>query len=167
MSKNIRQIRVAGNIAYVPLTRGYEAVIDADDVQLVSGMNWYACVTPWTVYPARKIRGSTEIRMYNVLIADKPTGFVVDHIDCNGLNNLRSNLRLATPSQNQHNKRRQKNNKSGLKGVSFDKKNKKWLSCICLNGRRYNLGRYQTPEQAHEAYRKAADDMHGHFSRPV
>lgn len=165
MIKNIRQIRIDGNVAYVPLTQGYEAIIDADDAAEVGRFNWYAYVSPWTVYAARRMKNSSELRLHNFLITQRHAGMVVDHIDCNGLNNRRSNLRLATASQNQHNKRRQINNKSGFKGVSFDAKNKKWQTHICYNGTRINLGRHHTKEDAHDAYKAASAKLHGEFGR--
>jgi hypothetical protein len=53
MSINIRTIRIQGNVAYVPLTRGYEAIIDAGDVPLVLERNWTALLAPRTVYAVR------------------------------------------------------------------------------------------------------------------
>lgn len=89
----------------------------------------------------------------------------VDHIDGNGLNNARSNLRLATRSQNQANRGMSKNNKSGYKGVCYDKKGNKWTASIGHKGKRYAIGRYNTPEEAHEAYKAKAKELFGEFSR--
>lgn len=165
MDEAIRQIRIEGNIAYVPLTRGYEAVIDKDDIDLVSGKNWHAIVTPWTVYAARKNKKEGSKSMHSVIFGPLPNGMEIDHIDCNGLNNMKSNLRAASKSQNQRNKKIQKNNSSGFKGVSFDKKNKKWIAFISVKKRAINLGRYRTPDLAHEAYKNAAMRLYGDFAR--
>jgi len=112
--KEIRPIRVEGNIAYVPLTKGYETVIDAADVPLVQGSNWQAFVRP------RNDGGSYPIYAFGItLLRDGPRkrlpmhrvilpvsqGMVVDHINGDGLDNRRCNLRPATHSQNSRNRR--------------------------------------------------------------
>ena len=89
----------------------------------------------------------------------------VDHIDCNPLNNRWDNLRDATRNQNQHNSQIYKTNTSGFKGVYFDKQSGKWKAQISLHGKRHNLGRYQTPEDAYAAYCRAGQTMHGQFFR--
>mgnify|MGYP003383480200 CR=1 FL=1 len=161
-----RPIRVDGDLAYVTLTQGYEAVINASDAPLVAGWNWYAIKDGNTVY-AQRSRPAGErriVRMHRVLMGD-PDGLLVDHRDGDGLNNIRSNLRLATCQQNVHNARISKSNTSGFKGVSWRKTNGKWHAQIRLNGRQRNLGYFQTPEAAHDAYCKASSSLHGEFGR--
>ena len=92
-----------------------------------------------------------------------PECLQVDHIDGNGLNNAFANVRLATPSQNQFNQKKHKNNKSGYKGVSRFRH--KWRAEIKVNGRSQHLGVFDTPELAHMAYAKAAAELHGDFAR--
>ena len=89
----------------------------------------------------------------------------IDHI--NGLrgDNRIINLRLATRSQNTSNREAQKNNKCGLKGVSFEKQTCMWKAQICFNGKNRNLGRFYTKESAHSAYAAAALKHHGEFAR--
>lgn len=82
----------------VSLTRGYEAVVDDEDYDLVSQFKWYANVSGRTVYAERKTR-RVQMSMHR-LILDAPAHLCVDHIDGNGLNNTRANLRLATRQQN-------------------------------------------------------------------
>lgn len=89
----------------------------------------------------------------------------VDHIDSNPLNNRRSNLRLATRAQNGANQRKPSTNTSGFKGVSFHKQRKKWGANIRVNDKLRNLGYFDTPEEAHEAYKKAAVEAFGEFAR--
>lgn len=89
----------------------------------------------------------------------------IDHIDGNGLNNNPANLRLATKSENQHNRGANKNNTSGFKGVSQDKQTKRWTAKIRLHGKRRHLGYHSTPEEAHAAYVRAAEELHGEFAR--
>lgn len=91
---------------------------------------------------------------------------VTDHIDGNGLNNCRDNLRPATYMQNAHNRREYVNNSSGYKGVYWSKKMQKWAAKICANGKQKHLGLFDTPEEAHAAYCEAAasSEFHGEFA---
>jgi len=88
--------------------------------------------------------------------------YMVDHINGDGTDNRISNLREATHSQNQHNRKKSKNNTSGYKGVS--RNNRGWLAQIMLNGKTRCLGTYSTPEDAATAYNTAAKTMHGEFA---
>ncbi|USE78946.1 HNH endonuclease [Cupriavidus gilardii] len=89
----------------------------------------------------------------------------VDHINGNPLDNRRSNLRVCTHAENQLNIGRQRNNTSGFKGVCFDKQAGKFKAAIAYQGRRKNLGLFDTPEAAYEAYCAAAAQLHGEFAR--
>lgn len=93
-----------------------------------------------------------------------PEGYEVDHKDRNPLNNHIDNLRLATPSENQHNRAKSKNSTSGYKGVSWHKSEKKYYVQIKLNYKQYHLGSYDTAEQAALAYNEAAKRLHGEFA---
>lgn len=90
----------------------------------------------------------------------------IDHINGIRSDNRLSNLREATPSQNQANKGMRKDNTSGAKGVTWDKSRGKWLAAIHVNGKRQGLGRYQTIGEAAAAYEAAAEINFGEFSRP-
>ena len=89
----------------------------------------------------------------------------IDHIDGNGLNNAIGNLRLATLSQNQHNRGLPKNSKSGLKGVSYFSKVQRWGAQIVVNGKHHWLGYFDEPNAAHAAYCEAAVRLHKDFAR--
>lgn len=164
-----RPIRTEGAIAIVPRTRGLEAIIDADDAPLAEGYNWYALKDGRTNYAVRKAgrfhsNRNLLIRLHRVILA-APDDMLVDHRDCDGLNCRRANLRLATPTQNAFNRRLALNNTSGFKGVSFCKPKNKWEACIKAGGPLQRLGWFDTPEEAHEAYRKAASSQHEQFAR--
>ena len=90
---------------------------------------------------------------------------VVDHVDNSPLNNRIGNLRAATPAQNSANSKLSKKNSSGYKGVSLRKRSKKWTSQISAVGHYKHLGSFFTPEEAHEAYRRAAIERSGDFAR--
>lgn len=85
----------------------------------------------------------------------------IDHINGNSLDNRINNLREATQQQNMQNKRApQSNNKSGVLGVSFCKKSKKFMAQIGKNGKQKRLGYFVSPKEAHEAYLKAKRELH-------
>jgi len=161
-----RPIRIDGDVAYVPLTKGHEAVINAADVHLVANTNWCVLIEAHTVYAVRTgpRPKQSSIRMHRVIMGE-PVGLQVDHRDGDGLNNRRDNLRVATSSQNAQNQRRSSANLSGHKGVGFHKTSGKWRARIKLNGKRKHLGYFDTPEDAHEVYCKVSAELHGEFGR--
>lgn len=88
----------------------------------------------------------------------------IDHINHITTDDRISNLRAATLSENQGNRRLNKNNKCGYKGVHFFKRTKKWCAQITINKRGKNLGYFDTPELAHKAYMKAAKQIFKDFA---
>jgi hypothetical protein len=165
----IRPIRVVGDVAYVPLTRGYEAVIDAADVPLVEPYNWkakpafnriYAYSSKWDSVNKRKV----EVIMHRI-INGTPAGYATDHIDLDTLNNRRSNLRTATNLENARNKAISPHNTTGYKGVAWDKRIKKWIARIRDGQRQRHLGVFSSPLEAYAAYCQAAKEIHGNFAR--
>jgi len=163
----IRKIHVEGDLAYLPLTKGYNAVIDVADIHLVEGRNWCAFVKSTAVYAIRTdYSGGKKINVYlHRLIMNAPSDLEVDHKNRDGLDNRRDNLRLATTSQNQQNCTRRPTNTSGFKGVCWHKEKKKWHARIMVNGKSHNLGYFMTPEGAHAAYSEASACLHSEFGR--
>ncbi|MBA1156933.1 HNH endonuclease [Microvirga mediterraneensis] len=94
---------------------------------------------------------------------EDPGDSLIDHADGNPLNNCISNLRLASRSDNQRNCKAQ--SAKWPKGVKFDHSRQKFKAHIRVNGRRFESRRYDTPEQAHEAYKAMALKYHGEFAR--
>lgn len=169
MSRELRPIRVEGPFAYVSLTRGYEAVIDALDVPKIEGRNWSALVSPKrkAVYAARVDTHNYKqsmVLMHRV-IAGVSDDMHVDHIDGDGLNNRRANLRECTQAENNLNQGRRSDNKSGFKGVFFDNRSGKWRAEIRRGGTTTYLGFFESPAEGHEAYLAAAEELHGEFRR--
>lgn len=89
----------------------------------------------------------------------------IDHINGDKADNRITNLRLATASQNAHNRTAYSTNRSGFKGVSWNKQCGRWQAGIKLDGRRRHLGYFATAEQAAAAYAGAAHRYHGSFAR--
>lgn len=158
----IRAIRIEGDVAYLTLTRGYEAMIDVADIGLVNNANW-SVFTPNgrnNIYADR--RTPTRALLHRVIM-----GFPdmqVDHINGNGLDNRRCNLRLVTHSQNQMNRNGPtKNRTSGVRGVSFNKAAGKWVAYIQAEGKHIYLGRFVDKDIAIAARVEAAANIHGDF----
>ncbi len=92
-----------------------------------------------------------------------PEASEIDHIDGDALNNRISNLRLATRSENTSNRRVARNTQTGVKGVTVHGNG--YIACIKSKGKRYYLGWFHSIEEAAEARRKAAIELHGEFHR--
>lgn len=161
----LRPVRLDGTLAYVPLTRGMEAVIDAADVWLVERWNWTATAGEGRIYAARytALHGKKFPVFMHRAIVWAPQGRDVDHRDLDGLNNRRSNLRLCTGQQNSWNTRALSRNRTGFKGVW--EREGKFLACLKVDGRTLHLGTFDTPEEAHATYVEYADKHFGEFSR--
>lgn len=95
-----------------------------------------------------------------------PTGKEIDHANGDGLDNRRSNLRIASRSNNMANVGVRANNTSGFKGVSWDRSRSLWGAKIKVNYRAIHLGRFSTAEEAALAYNAAAAFHFGEFARP-
>jgi hypothetical protein len=89
----------------------------------------------------------------------------LDHTFGNKLDNRFEKLRPCTDSQNTHNRKKQKNNTSGFKGVSFHKKSKKWRAQIMIDRKHHSLGLFNNPKEAHRAYCDAALALYKDFAR--
>ncbi|HUW19242.1 MAG TPA: HNH endonuclease [Sedimentisphaerales bacterium] len=146
----------------IPLTRGQFAVVDAEDYPTLSQFTWFAEGTKKNCYAVRKENGKS-IKMHRQ-ITNAPDHLVVDHIDHNGLNNRRSNLRLATFTQNCRNQRRLSHGSSKYKGVHWNKKAKKWAAAIRCDNKTRHLGYFHDEIQAARAYDRAARNYHGVFA---
>ena len=90
----------------------------------------------------------------------------IDHINGVRDDNRFSNLREATPTQNQANKKMRKDNTSGFKGVCWDKSKGKWQSSLSIKGSTRFLGRFDTPEEAYKAFEAASIEVHGEYANP-
>lgn len=165
--KRDQTIRVEGPDAFIPLTQGLEAVIDAADVDLVKPYRWFAGKIGNVVYAFTRFTKSSKERptALHRLLCNPPEELSIDHIDLDGLNNRRSNLRLATTSENSRNTRTRQNNTSGFKGVSWRRDRSRWQVHIRVDGKRLSLGHYVTLEDAASAYAGAAEKYHGEFAR--
>jgi hypothetical protein len=88
---------------------------------------------------------------------------VVDHINGNKLDNRKSNLRICTQQDNCRNRCVQSNNKSGYKGVSFNKEKQKYEACICIDKKTIHLGLFNSAIDAAIAYKNSETKLFGKF----
>jgi len=146
----------------IPLTRGQFAIVDAEDYPRLSKFTWFTEGRPNNYYAVRKENGKS-IKMHRQIL-NAPDHLVVDHIDHNGLNNRKSNLRLATFTQNCQNQRRLSHKTSRYKGVCWNKRSKKWAAAIRCNNKTYHLGYFANELDAAHAYDRAARKYHGEFA---
>lgn len=157
----------------VPLTQGKVALVDDGDYEWLMQWRWQAMKPSnpkrcW--YAARgeyfpDTKKQKTVWMHRFILGlphgKKPH---VDHRDRNGLNNQRSNLRIATHGDNTHNQRIYSTNKSGFRGVFWSKRGNKWQAEIDCNGKTFYLGRFSDVREAAIAYNEAALYHHGEFA---
>ncbi|MGB2866426.1 MAG: HNH endonuclease [Sedimentisphaerales bacterium] len=162
-----RRARYGYAFRRIPLTQGKCAIVDQDDFERLNKYKWYAVKSTNTFYARRTKRAGKKyvfIMMHRDVI-HPPGHFLVDHINHNGLDNRKANLRLATCAQNSYNRiyfRKSKSSK--YTGVSWQKQRKKWIVVIRYNCNNKFIGYFEDEIQAAKAYDKAAKKHHGEFA---
>jgi len=163
-----RKLRFGHPFRRIPLTQGKFAIVDPDDYPALAKHKWRLCKTKGknVLYAERSIRLTngkySRLLMHRRLITPPP-GYCIDHINRNGLDNRRSNLRLATHAQNAWNTR-PRFGSSKFKGICFDKQKRKWRAAIGHNNKRTYLGYFSSERDAAKAYDNAAKIYHASFA---
>ena len=151
----------------VSLTKEQIALVDDKDYEFVSQYKWFAVEVNDGYYAGRKSSrklGKQKTLYMHRLIMDACYSQEVDHINGNGLDNRRENLRLCTHAENMHNRKVTSEGSSKYKGVSWHKSKKKWASRIWLNNKQIHLGYFKDEIEAAQVYNNAALKYHGDFA---
>ncbi len=152
----------------IPLGEGRFTIVEPGDFYRLNKYRWIADGIGESIYAVRNIISANEspkfMRMHREIM-NNPKGFLVDHINCNGLDNRRANLRLATYSQNACNNRKRKNTTSVFRGVSFHTQKQCWGVHLQHQKKRLFLGYFDNEIEAAKTYDAAAKKYHGEFAR--
>ena len=148
----------------INLTQGKYVIVDDEDFEWLNQFKWsylnvgYAVRTRYDKYGKKKM-----IYMHREILK-VPKGFLTDHINFDPLDNRRSNLRIATRGENITHSLPRQSNISGLKGVSFHSKTKKWFARIMVDRKIYSTKYFNSSIEAAEAYNKLAESVRGEFA---
>lgn len=151
----------------IPLTKGKFALITESDqwvckwLWMADGKNRYASRS---AYPNGKHGKIVSLKMHREIL--KPSvGMEVDHINGNGFDNRRCNLREVTKSQNQRWSGKHCISSSRFKGVTWNKKNSKWVAQIHTPPRSRYIGLFEDETEAAKAYDRVALELYGEFAK--
>lgn len=145
----------------VALSRGLVALVDDEDAHLIAGHVWHATSADQarTNYAVSR----NGVAMHRILLGAK-VGEIIDHIDGDGLNNRRSNLRKCSHAENMRNRKANAKSASRFKGVRRGHAGA-WRVTIESNNERIELGQYASEEEAARRYDRAARILHGQFAK--
>lgn len=149
----------------IVLTDGSVSLVDEEDYYIQSQFVW-SCMhsKSGNLYAVRRVnKNNRTVYIHRSIMGDIPE-LDVDHVDGNGLNNQRYNLRWSTRAQNQGNKR-VVGGTSSYRGVWWEKGKQRWRAGITIKGRGTSLGQYVIEEEAARAYDAAAKEHFGEFAR--
>lgn len=151
----------------IKLTQGKFALVDNEDFEYLNQWKWHFVYDGYNGYAYRNVHKinnkRTSITMHRVLMKAKK-GQIIDHINHNGLDNRKANLRYCNLSQNAANRKHNKRGTSKYLGVHYRKKENKWIAAIKHNGKSIHIAYCPTEREAALLYNKAAIKYHGQFA---
>lgn len=151
----------------IKLTRGMYAEVDDENYEALNKHKWNAHLEGRTHYAIRTVlvngKYVTE-RMHRVIMGNVKDGFYVDHINGDGLCNLKSNLRVVNKKQNQQNVKSHIDSNSKYLGVSYRKSKNTYRARIFVDGKELSLGHYKNEIDAAKAYNEAAIKYRGEYA---
>jgi len=148
---------------------GYSVQIDWEDIGIIHSFFWRATdrgdgriYFDCTVWDGRKY---WIVRLHRLIMGVQlGQKCVIDHISGDHLDNRKANLRICTQAENCRNQRRRNDNRTGFKGVHYDGSHKKYRAQITVNQKKIHLGRFDFPDEAYQAYCRAAVKYHGEYA---
>jgi len=136
----------------IPLSQGKFALVDDEDFEQLNKHKWFATKNHSGIWYARRNTnrtiGKRKIILMHRKIMNCSSDMKIDHANHDGLDNRRCNIRICTNSQNRKNSGLQKNNSSGLIGVSWHKRCKKWMARIQKDKRDIHIGYFNNKVEA-------------------
>lgn len=153
----------------IPLSQGRYALVDDADYHQLCIHKWRVQPERSTFYARRDIRinkRNYKVRMHRIILGlVYRDGKQTDHIDGDGLNNQRTNLRICSTAENQHNQRIRTVGSSQYKGVCWHKRDQRWRAQIKLEGTSKCLGSFDSEVEAALAYNWAAKEHYREYAR--
>lgn len=137
--------------------------MDDEDYEWLNEYKWHIDAYGYAG-AAIKINNKWVKKIMHRLLINTPNGMEIDHIDNNGLNNQKSNLRIVTHHQNIMNKSKRKNGSSIFRGVGWCKAANKWQARISLNKKEHYIGIFKNEKDAAKAYNERAIELFGEYA---
>lgn len=162
--RKLNNYEILGSTTVMYTHKGEEILIDTEDLEKVKHLTWNLNKEGY----ARSEYGTKTKRIRHLMhrfIMNPPKDKLIDHINRNASDNRKTNLRICTHIENNKNTKVRKDNKSGLKGVCYDTREKKWRAKITKNKKTIELGHFKNKENAIQTRLEAEKIYFDKYSR--